>query len=898
MVRRQSRRDSNNDMGQVSSQFESAHMNEKISTMAPPADRTETKKKRRKRKTRAPEEDNGHDAQESARALLQLRGGQEPIKATQTEDEKSVISDHVQSIPPTQYGPEMTSQEIIEQNERIAQAEKRRRKRMSRALNELDIEGTQLTDAEQPSASLSSRDHSPSEEPGVPQQRLSHPLDDLSTDDEVDEIAIGTQDFGGSSRSQKKPTTVPSTKPRLAEEEAPSRPAILPTYTTSQRARGIEAATSDGPTKSRKTKRKRTRDSDVFDPPQSYQQQIEDSQLSQGDEKNTLTARANETNAPRQSTQSENMPIDPGLRSLDLSMLEHEVDRDYASSQRSVENPEDPEQRHKRRRVDQVRPTSLPNDSNEDEKLNDTYKSAYNPEEKHSSEVEGEEKPSSSQPQRRRKSATNSEKHFGAAELGNIEAFRDIWCMEHEKSVQQFHDLIQANLRQNPEAAELFREIEGLFPNARSSYIQRYCRRKFHNFRARGTWEPNEDEMLRDAVLQHGQSWKKIGETIARFPEDCRDRWRNYLDKAENRNKEQWTEAELLNLAGAILDCLDMVKAEQCGQYKELNGYRGPFADSKIDLGPEDMKIVNWQAVSNRMGDGGGGRSRLQCSMKWNKMKEADRIHYLQEAREARERGEVFGSSNHPSMKHTRISAWRTKVANDKVKHMYPGDKVDLLQAILGSGASTEGNLPWKTMGPDWWKDRWTTQERKAAWLLLKGEVDGHEDIEYQDIAQRLLTPLLDVRPLERWDTREYEQERARKKRRPPTKKKKKNKETELHEDDGTPRQKGKRRRKSKSNAVVRESDEDIDGDFHQGGTQFSETSPGYGSLQNSTPKAQTAQMYSRKMNPFGEVANGGREEGLFFDSPGQDHANERLAMNENIGAGLTRQVESLQEYS
>ena len=116
-------------------------------------------------------------------------------------------------------------------------------------------------------------------------------------------------------------------------------------------------------------------------------------------------------------------------------------------------------------------------------------------------------------------------------------------------------------------------------------------------------------------MAEKGTSWKVVGEMIERFPEDCRDRWRNYLIH-ENRITDNWTEAEVLNLASPISDCVQSMKIERRQRKEASYGPHVPYSDDELDEDHAPLKLLNWQAVSERMGAHGGSRSRLQCSTK------------------------------------------------------------------------------------------------------------------------------------------------------------------------------------------------------------------------------------------------------------------------------------------
>ena len=57
-------------------------------------------------------------------------------------------------------------------------------------------------------------------------------------------------------------------------------------------------------------------------------------------------------------------------------------------------------------------------------------------------------------------------------------------------------------------------------------------------------WKPNEDELLRTAVMKHGSgSWSSVAAMVpGRVPKQCRERWVNILSPSITKKK--WTEEE------------------------------------------------------------------------------------------------------------------------------------------------------------------------------------------------------------------------------------------------------------------------------------------------------------------------------------------------------------------
>lgn len=330
---------------------------------------------------------------------------------------------------------------------------------------------------------------------------------------------------------------------------------------------------------------------------------------------------------------------------------------------------------------------------------------------------------------------------FTETEISKLDAFRDAYCLENEMTPYQFNQLVQAGARGNSNARWLWQQAHELLPYRTRMSTMRFCKRRYHNFSARGTWTQSEDESLKQAVAEKGTSWKAVGEMIERFPEDCRDRYRNYHINAENRNREKWTEAEVQNLCRAVYNCMTVMKEERAkARNEKFKGREVPESESETDQEIIEMKLINWQAVSDRMGPAGGGRSRLQCSFKWGQLKMADVKRYWKELKEAQQREKNSGNQE-GRVQSNRL--WRYKKALKKLRNLKVGDRYDFLQALASCGAEQEGNIPWRLLGNEEFRSRWTTIERKAALEKFKREVPETERMDYRDLVNRLLTQLM-----------------------------------------------------------------------------------------------------------------------------------------------------------
>ncbi|KAL9019037.1 MAG: hypothetical protein Q9185_003688 [Variospora sp. 1 TL-2023] len=335
---------------------------------------------------------------------------------------------------------------------------------------------------------------------------------------------------------------------------------------------------------------------------------------------------------------------------------------------------------------------------------------------------------------------------FVDSEVKLLDAFRDRYCEENNEHHQRFNDLIQSNIRGNPEVTRLYMALHDELPYRTRQSVIRFCRRHFHNFTARGTWTEDDDNHLRDAITKKGTSWKAVGAMIERFPEDCRDRYRNYLINGKNRKTDAWSHEEIRSLVKAVDFCMRLLQ-EQRRQAREekYEGHEMPQSESESDQEVQDMKLINWQVVSERMG---GTRSRLQCSGKWSYLKNEDRLEYRREIRRL-ERGLKPAKDGEGS------GSWRLRRAMKKLKNMKPGDKYEFLQAFADCGAPLEKDIRWMALGSKEFRARWSVMDFKAALEVFKKQVPGSDRMSYQEVVNRVLTKLMAEDPEgfgDRWD--------------------------------------------------------------------------------------------------------------------------------------------------
>ncbi|EPS45723.1 hypothetical protein H072_114 [Dactylellina haptotyla CBS 200.50] len=151
-----------------------------------------------------------------------------------------------------------------------------------------------------------------------------------------------------------------------------------------------------------------------------------------------------------------------------------------------------------------------------------------------------------------------------------------------------------------------------------------YChvKRMYNDFPDRGKWTAEQDEELRTLVAAKGTKWNIIGREINRMPEDCRDRWKNYLVCGEKRKRDQWSEEEegkLTEILGQMLTVL--VKHHEENETLVLTAKEGETEEDRVKRLEEEKDYhrdeIDWGIVSDRMGH---TRSRMQCSWKGKRM--------------------------------------------------------------------------------------------------------------------------------------------------------------------------------------------------------------------------------------------------------------------------------------
>ncbi|KAF3989498.1 hypothetical protein FT663_01742 [Candidozyma haemuli var. vulneris] len=179
---------------------------------------------------------------------------------------------------------------------------------------------------------------------------------------------------------------------------------------------------------------------------------------------------------------------------------------------------------------------------------------------------------------------------FAPTEISVMESFVDGYCRLNNLSRLDICRRVWASERTKDNFWECITKV---LPYRSRASIYKHVRRQYHVFDIRAKWTAEEDELLKKLSQTSEANWKKIGETMNRMPEDCRDRWRNYIKCGENRASNKWSEEEERTLKNIVVEMIT----------NDSNG--------------DKPMSINWTLVSEKMN---GVRSRIQCRYKWNKL--------------------------------------------------------------------------------------------------------------------------------------------------------------------------------------------------------------------------------------------------------------------------------------
>ncbi|TGO43205.1 hypothetical protein BHYA_0002g00090 [Botrytis hyacinthi] len=207
-------------------------------------------------------------------------------------------------------------------------------------------------------------------------------------------------------------------------------------------------------------------------------------------------------------------------------------------------------------------------------------------------------------------------------------------------------------------------------PDVAKRNLQSWCRRNFHNYAARGVWTPEQDEELMELFKTMPKKWSLIGAQLNRLPDDCRDRWRNYLS-VTNLELGPWKLEEEHQLKDAVKKCIDLVRED-----RRREGLLTPEEENDDTYHEHD---ISWMKVSELMDL---SRSHLQCYRKWKSIKNRERAT----------------TDDLVAERIVISNSWKNLKNYQEATKTLAGEKLQFLKAIRDSKAGAESKIDWRAI--------------------------------------------------------------------------------------------------------------------------------------------------------------------------------------------------------
>ncbi|KAK8083815.1 hypothetical protein PG996_002596 [Apiospora saccharicola] len=298
---------------------------------------------------------------------------------------------------------------------------------------------------------------------------------------------------------------------------------------------------------------------------------------------------------------------------------------------------------------------------------------------------------------------------FSEFELRNIDRALKQWQEDHDLTDHARNELIHQNPQQaaakQAYVGEMWDAIQAVVPQRKRQKIISQCRRRYHNFDARGAWTTEQHEELVELYQKHGPKYRKIADIINRFSEDVRDRVRNYVVCGDALKSQAWDLAEENKLRDIIQSSLEQIRA-----------VRGD-PDSEENRGKKEEDLIDWQGVSEGMNR---SRSRLQCMNKWKKLKAA------------------MDSEDNGDMNHDESMAQTINNAREEAMHISGHDLARIAKRVKDTGATSDGRIPWAKVHAQGVGTKYSRPTLMVAWCRLRTLVPEWEQATPVDIASTL----------------------------------------------------------------------------------------------------------------------------------------------------------------
>ncbi|KAL7619724.1 hypothetical protein AAE478_010266 [Parahypoxylon ruwenzoriense] len=295
---------------------------------------------------------------------------------------------------------------------------------------------------------------------------------------------------------------------------------------------------------------------------------------------------------------------------------------------------------------------------------------------------------------------------FSEFELRNITQAVERWRDDHNLTQHEINDLIQGDPRE-VKSGEFWARIAATCPNRRRQKVINQCRRKFHNFVARGTWTQEQQDELKQMWELHGNKYAKIGKLINRHPEDVRDRIRNYVVCGESRRVDLWNQEDEDKLKSIVDNAL-----------AEIRQWRNR---EQTQTHEPDESLVDWQKVSECMDR---TRSRLQCIQKWKS---------ITRQKNGGTSVSIDGGEALP------IDQLIQK-ARDEAMAISHQDRYRIVKAIRAYGTNADSRIPWAKVRAKHLANRWPRPTLMLLWYRLRLFVPDSNILSIPEVIHQLTT--------------------------------------------------------------------------------------------------------------------------------------------------------------
>ncbi|KAI1372141.1 hypothetical protein F4677DRAFT_433606 [Hypoxylon crocopeplum] len=303
---------------------------------------------------------------------------------------------------------------------------------------------------------------------------------------------------------------------------------------------------------------------------------------------------------------------------------------------------------------------------------------------------------------------------FSDFELRNITQAVERWRDDNDLTQTQVNEIIHGDPREG-RSHEFWARIVATCPNRRRQKVINQCRRKFHNFVARGTWTPEQQEELKELWEYHGNKYAYIGKLINRHPEDVRDRVRNYVVCGESRRVNPWSQEEEGKLQLIIAEALQVIRDRR--------------EEGKLASSEPDEDLIDWQRVSELMDR---TRSRLQCMQKWKLMN-----RQRQDGNGGVDGGEALTADQ------------IIQNARDEAAAMSSRDRYNILKAVRVYNTSADSRIPWAKVRTKQLRDQWSRPTLMLVWYRMKHSVPDSHMMTVSEIINQLSARYHETRELE-----------------------------------------------------------------------------------------------------------------------------------------------------